>query len=106
MNGSGEDQNKCLKFHVTVVESLIVTAGPCATPVACSKIQANQSGYGGCRAHHNNETAGAGVGKGTTTGPTPQRVAALHHICTRPRTNWHDASSAPRRSTKRIVNST
>ena len=36
MNGGREDQNKRSKFHVTVVESRIVTTGPCVTRVAYS----------------------------------------------------------------------
>ena len=38
MNGGGEDQNKCSysSTYVTVVESLVVTTGPCVTRVACS----------------------------------------------------------------------
>ena len=64
MNGGGEDQNKLiLKFHVTVVESLIETTGPCATRAA----------------HSNPGQVKGGAELASTT--KPQGVAALHHTC-------------------------
>ena len=93
MNGAGKDQNKCfLKFHVTVVDSLIVTTGPCVTLVPYSNSgqpkpqlrgvqgpppQRNHRGGGrwGCR--------GGGGAPGEDTmgwgGRGGAGVAALHH---------------------------
>ena len=70
-----------LKCHVTVVETLIVTTGPCITRVAYSKSGQPKPQLGGVQSPTYAQGWGGGEGGGVGgEGGGRRGVAALHHL--------------------------